>query len=114
MGQTILSLCSELEHLFKKVMNFAHTQYGEDIFRFNNPNGSNKRPINMALFESLSYFFALCIDQNKTPTKEDVDRLKGIFDKSGKFIRGIDSVASVEYRFMEIRKFLKDEYVYKS
>lgn len=107
-------LCSELELLFKKVMNFAHTQYGEDIFRFNNPNGSNKRPINMALFESLSYFFALCIDQNKTPTKEDVDRLKGIFDKSGKFIRGIDSVASVEYRFMEIRKFLKDEYVYKS
>lgn len=107
-------LCSELELLFKKVMNFAHTQYGEDIFRFNNPNGSNKRAINMALFESLSYFFALCIDQNKTPTKEDVDRLKGIFDKSGKFIRGIDSVASVEYRFMEIRKFLKDEYVYKS
>ncbi|WP_179853523.1 DUF262 domain-containing protein [Helicobacter pullorum] len=107
-------LCSELELLFKKVMNFAHTQYGEDIFRFNNPNGSNKRPINMALFESLSYFFALCIDHNKTPTKEDVDRLKGIFDKSGKFIRGIDSVASVEYRFMEIRKFLKDEYVYKS
>ena len=107
-------LCSELELLFKKVMNFAHTQYGEDIFRFNNPNGSNKRPINMALFESLSYLFALCIDQNKTPTKEDVDRLKGIFDKSGKFIRGIDSVASVEYRFMEIRKFLKDEYVYKS
>lgn len=107
-------LCGELERLFKEVMNFAHTQYGEDIFRFNNPNGSNKRPINMALFESLSYFFALCIDHNKTPTKEDVDRLKGIFDKSGKFIRGIDSVASVEYRFMEIRKFLKDEYVYKS
>ena len=68
----------------------------------------------MALFESLSYFFARCNDQNKTPRKEDVDRLKGIFDKSGKFIRGIDSVASVEYRFMEIRKFLKDEYVYKS
>ncbi|MBF7047379.1 DUF262 domain-containing protein, partial [Campylobacter volucris] len=84
-------LISELKLMFKNTMNFTYDNYGQDIFRFNNLNGINKRPINMALFESLSYLFTLCMQQGKKPSKEAIDNLKLEFDKSGKFVSGIDS-----------------------
>lgn len=103
-------LIDELKTTFKNTMNFAYDNYGQDIFRFDNAaSGTNKRPINMALFESLSYLFALCIDKNKIPTKEEIDKLKLEFNSSKKFISGIDSVSSVEYRFDRVSEFLKDK-----
>lgn len=101
-------LIGKLKVMFTKTMNFAYNNYDQDIFRFNNANKINKRPVNMALFESLSYLFALCIDKNKIPTKEEIDTLKLEFDRSEKFISGIDSVTSVDYRFNKVNEFLKD------
>ncbi|EGO1113428.1 DUF262 domain-containing protein, partial [Campylobacter jejuni] len=107
-------LISELKFMFKNTMNFTYDNYGQDIFRFNNLNGINKRPINMALFESLSYLFTLCMQQGKKPPKGAIDNLKLEFDKSGKFVSGIDSVTSVDYRFNKVDEFLKDWNDYKS
>lgn len=101
-------LISNLKSMFKKVMGFAYGNYGEDIFRFDTKE-TKKRPLNMALFESLSYLFALCIDNHKKPTKQDVDNLKQYFDKSKQFTNSIDSVTSVKHRFSEVDKFLKDK-----
>lgn len=105
-------LISKLEAIFKETMNFAYENYGESIFRFDNPNRI-KRPINMALFESLSYLFALCIEQNKKPTKQAIDELKQKFDQSIHFTSGVDGKPSVEYRFNEVIDFfnkVKDDY----
>ncbi|EIF7625259.1 hypothetical protein LFY75_001851, partial [Campylobacter jejuni] len=43
-----------------------------------------------------------------------IDNLKLEFDKSGKFVSGIDSVTSVDYRFNKVDEFLKDWNDYKS
>lgn len=102
-------LMSKLELIFKKAMNFAYENYGENIFRFDNSNGTNKRAVNMALFESLAYLFILCLDKSKKPSKESIKALKAEFDKSGKFNSGIDSIPSVKYRFDRVKEFLKEQ-----
>lgn len=102
-------LINKLEAIFEESMYFAHTHYGSDIFRFDNPNGINKRPVNMALFESLAYLFALCNDTKKHPSKESIESLKSEFDGSEKFSSGIDSIQSVKYRFDRVQEFLEEQ-----
>lgn len=103
-------LIADIRLAFTKSMFFAHNNYGADIFRFKNLNGENKRPINMALFESLAYLFVLCCDKGKIPSKESIEKLKKEkFDNPDKFIKGVDSTANVKYRFDEVEKFLEEE-----
>jgi len=47
----------ELENLFLNAMNNCYKVLGNNAYRFDNP--ERRRPINMGLFESLSYAFAL-------------------------------------------------------
>ncbi|WP_298496535.1 DUF262 domain-containing protein [Helicobacter sp. UBA3407] len=101
-------LIGEIEKDFKDSMDFAFNHYGEDIFRFDNPDGINRRPINMALFESLAYLFVLCKNSNKIPRKVSIKSLKKKFDNSGYFSSSIDSAPSVEYRFNKVEEFLND------
>lgn len=103
-----IELIADIRLEFTKSMSFAYKNYGADIFRFDNKNGENKRPINMALFESLAYLFVLCCDENKTPSKESIEKLKSNFNPD-KFIKGVDSTANVRYRFDEVERFLKEE-----
>lgn len=103
-------LIGELRLIFTRAMQFA-CGYGEDVFRFANKTEGVKRPINMALFESLTYLFALCGDYGegaKTPTKEEIEALKKEFEESGKFHSGSDSTPNVEYRFGRAREFVKE------
>lgn len=103
-------LIADIRLAFTKSMFFAHNNYGADIFRFKNLNGENKRPINMALFESLAYLFVLCCDKGKIPSKESIEKLKKEkFDNPDKFVKGVDSTANVKYRFDEVEKFLEEE-----
>lgn len=105
---SISDLIKDLKLDFKKSMSFAYKNYGEDIFRFDNPDGINRRPINMALFESLAYLFAVYPHQSKIIPKANIDALKKKFDESDKFRNSIDSVPNVEYRFGEVEKFLRE------
>lgn len=102
-------LIANIRSAFKKSMSFAYENYRADIFRFKNLNGENKRPINMALFESLAYLFVLCCDKNKIPSKESIEKLKSNFDNPDKFIKGVDSTANVKYRFDEVERFLEEK-----
>lgn len=103
-------LIRDIRLAFTKSMSFAYKNYGADIFRFKNLNGENKRPINMALFESLAHLFVLCCDKGKIPSKESIEKLKKEkFDNPDKFIKGVDSTANVKYRFDEVEKFLEEK-----
>lgn len=102
-------LIADIRLAFTKSMSFAYENYGADIFRFKNSNGENKRPINMALFESLAYLFVLCCDKGKRPNKQSIEKLKSNFDNPDKFIKGVDSTANVKYRFDEVERFLEEK-----
>lgn len=90
-----------IEHLkviFKKSMTLSCELFGSDGFRFETYN-QNKRPINMPLFESLAYFYAISNAKNMDILKEEILALKKEFDKSEYFLSSVDSSTSVKYRF---------------
>lgn len=99
-------IITTLENIFDKTMEFAYKNFGGDVFRFSNEDYLSKRPVNMALFECLSFLFALCDRQNIKIGEKELNNLKNDFDKSGKFKSGIDSTANVEYRFNEVKKLI--------
>lgn len=99
-------LIVELKEIFDNAMQFAYANFGGDVFRFSNEGYASKRAINMALFECLSFLFALCVEKNTEISKKELNNLKNDFDKSGKFKSGIDSTANVEYRFDEVKKLI--------
>lgn len=104
LNKTDSKVIVELRDMFDKTMQFAYRNFGNDVFRFSNEGYSNNRPINMALFECLSFAFALCVQNNTKINKKELNALKNDFDESGKFISGLDSVLNVEYRFNETKK----------
>ena len=99
-------IITRLKSIFDKTMQFSCQNFGGDVFRFNSDGYSSKRPVNMALFECLSFAFALCVQNNIKINKEKLDKLKSDFDKSGKFLSGLDSTLNVDYRFNEVRKLI--------
>lgn len=102
-------LIVELKEIFDNAMQFAYTNFGGDVFRFDNEGYTFKRPINMALFECLSFAFVLCVKNNIKIDKIKLDILKSDFDKSGKFVGSLDSTPNVKYRFNRVREFIGAE-----
>ncbi len=95
----------QLESRFQHAMSQSFVILGIDGFRFEAYN-VNRRPINMALFEALSYFFTL-VDieaMDRSILKKDITELKREFDKSGYFKSRVDSTISVDYRFGKVEK----------
>ena len=95
----------QIEARFQHAMSQSFAIIGPDGFRFEAKN-VNMRPINMALFETLSHFFTL-IDieaMNTNILKKNLSALKIEFDKSGYFTSRVDSTTSVEYRFEKVEK----------
>ncbi|KAF1082709.1 MAG: hypothetical protein GQF41_0476 [Candidatus Rifleibacterium amylolyticum] len=100
---------ANLEQIFEKSMRQAFLVLGADGFRFE-PRGLNKRPLNMPLFETLSFFFANIdlsnIDSNRVG--QAIVSLKREFDNSGFFKSRVDSSESVAYRYKEITRLLEE------
>ena len=95
---------------FNKAMQNILDKYDDTIFRFENKEQENrKRPINMALFECITYLFVRAIQDN---IKLDIKKIKLLkkdkFDDPSKFTFGVDSVANVNFRFDEVEKLLKE------
>jgi hypothetical protein len=99
----------ELTTLFEQAMMACFSVFVEDGFRFTDSN-INRRPVNMALFESLTYFFTLVsiekceIDSLRSKLLE----LKTIFDHSDYFAGRVDSSLSVNYRFNAVENLAKE------
>lgn len=98
----------ELFTLFTDTMDLLAQHHDSTIFRFHSY-GENKRPINMLLFESLTYLFAECKKRNIKLSQHKINHLKEEFERSGKFSRGIDGVSNVTYRFRDALKHIIGE-----
>ncbi|QEP45134.1 DUF262 domain-containing protein [Ectothiorhodospiraceae bacterium BW-2] len=103
---------SELEHIkqvFSHAMQSAWHYLGEDGFRFDMTN-INRRPINMALFEVLAYFFAITpLDAVEPETiVVAINQLKQRFDHSNEFSGRVDTSNGVAYRFNQVEQ-LKEQ-----
>jgi len=98
----------QLEGRFQHAMSQSFAILGADGFRFEAYN-VNRRPINMALFETLAHFFALVDIEatDRSTLKKGLTELRRKFDNSGYFKSRVDSTTSVEYRFGEVEKLAR-------
>ncbi|MEA3285655.1 MAG: DUF262 domain-containing protein [Synergistota bacterium] len=98
-------MLAEIQEVFFRSMIGSFNVLGPDGFRFfpRDENG-DRRPINMALFESLAYLFAILnFDRiDKMTLTDKINALKCDFDESGNFKGSVDSTKSVEYRFSKV------------
>ena len=92
-----------LETMFLNAMKQSFSILGEDAFRLpSNKNSPMKRPINMALFEVLTYFFS---DEDFYHKKELVKREYEILLEDIEFLNSFLSIDSnVKYRFNRIQE----------
>jgi len=99
-----------LEKIFLQAMERSYKIIGEDGFRFAPQTGSNKRPINMALFEVLTFLFSdNCIDSMPPEiVKDKIENIKKDFDLNGNFSSPTDSSTKVNNRFKDINKLLEE------
>lgn len=97
-----------LKNIFILAMEQSYSVLGQDAFRFMAE--EKKRPINMALFESLSYFFASFDSTSftKKKLKEEISSLKKNLDSSDFFNKNLDSTISVNARFEAFENLQKD------
>jgi len=101
----------DLKKIFKKSMKNSYEVFGKDSFRI--PSKNRRRPINMALFESLGYLMSFVeINKHKFFLKEKINELFKDRDFINSLENRIDSSKSVEVRFsnmIDILKGLSDE-----
>ncbi|MBR1604849.1 MAG: DUF262 domain-containing protein [Alphaproteobacteria bacterium] len=101
----------QLEQTFESAMRNCHKVLGKDGFRFDKRSkvGTQKRPINMGLFEILAYLFSFNINLDKIgliELKKKIDLLKQDMDEQG-ILRIIDSNVAIKYRFEAVEKMLE-------
>lgn len=102
------SIIERLEYTFMLAMDNCYKVLGEDAFRFRN-NGK-KRPINMGLFECLSYMLSIKLPENINYYDIEliINELKDEMDKSQMFMGIIDTTKGVAYRFNKADKIRED------
>jgi len=96
-----------LRNIFITSMNNVYNILGKDSFRI--PDKRKKRPVNMALFESLSYLMSFKIVK-KYPN--EVTKKINLLFQDEEFLNSltnrIDSSKSVNIRFTKMKNILKD------
>lgn len=94
---------NDLKIVFTNAMKASYDILGEDAFRFKVTN-INRRPINMALFESIAYFFSIfdLSSINIQCLKIELDNLKLYFDDSIATTGRVDTSSGVNFRFSEV------------
>jgi hypothetical protein len=96
-----------LKEVFSLAMQNCHDVLGDGAFRFDKAGDtSNRRPINMGLFESLGYLFSLKLPDSidRGHLKAKILDLKNEMDQKDFFLGIIDSNIGVNYRFDEAHK----------
>lgn len=96
------NLIAKYEALFCHAMSVSYDLLGENGFRFSG--NVIRRPINMPLFEALTYLFSF-IPKNigfdkRTELLSNIEVVKLEFDNSSYFSGNIDSTTSLAYRFL--------------
>jgi len=95
-----------LKKIFKTSMSNVYNFLGNNAFRI--PNNERKRPINMALFESLSYLMSFdIVNKNPNEVKRKINLLFNDKEFLNSLTERIDSSRSVEVRFSKMKNILK-------
>jgi len=95
-----------LKKIFKTSMSNVYNFLGSNAFRI--PNNERKRPINMALFESLSYLMSFdIVNKNPNEVKRKINVLFNDKEFLNSLTERIDSSRSVEVRFSKMKNILK-------
>ena len=98
----------DYENPFVRCMQISAHLFGENGFRFSG-NGI-RRPINMPLFEALSYLFSFVPEKIDYTWAArlilDIESVKEEFDDSRYFSGNIDSTTSVSFRFDRMDKII--------
>lgn len=97
-----------LERNFDKTMSYISQEYEDTAFRFLSKENNRKRPVNMGLFESVTYAFMLAQEQNITIDKAKFNELKANVDEPKYFTYGIDSKENVDFRFSKFEELLRE------
>lgn len=92
----------ELKESFFRSMKLSFDLFQSDGFRFKT-NNNIKRPVNMALFESLGYLYTMLpMNTDNSLIKNEISKLKDEFNNSEKFTNSVDSSTNVNYRFQSV------------
>lgn len=103
-----------MRQLFVKAMKAASSIFGNDAFRKRREANDRRRPINKALFETLSVWLAKCSDQERERLVEKKNIVKRLFielNNDDKFFYALSSGTgqkdSVNYRHRKIRELIQ-------
>lgn len=97
---------NELKNIFKRAMKNSYEIFGKDAFRI--PSKYRKRPVNMALFESLGYLMSFKgVENQKDFLQKEVKKLFNDKEFVDSLENRIDSSKSVEMRFNKMMVILK-------
>lgn len=91
---------NNIKNIFINAMEKIHRIVGDDAFRFNRrKNDSQRRPINMLLFEALGYMFMDAEENSEDLSFLDFNRIKNDFDDSNLFDGKNDTEARINERY---------------
>lgn len=103
-----LNSCNEskliyLKEVFIKSIERFYYIMGKDGFRYESKANGKKRPINMLLFETLTYIFSkLTSSNNESEIRRKTIKLKEEMVNMPYLHKNIDSLTSVDYRFVTL------------
>lgn len=94
-----VNLLEECKIFFITAMTNCYRVMGKDAFRFQSET-EHRRPINMPLFEIMTYIFADNQMLHNIPlTKKEVEKFKNKFDHQQMFTENVDSTLNVDERY---------------
>ena len=101
------SVIEAARNKFLLAMERIHRILGNDAFRFEPKESGTRRPINMLLFEVLTYLFTYEEVENKKTNPVIKEWKKEIDKTGGAFRESVDATSSVTARFEDVKRLLE-------
>lgn len=102
-----VELLNECKNAFYTAMTNCYDVLGSNAFRFDSDT-SNRRPVNMPLFEVLMYVFSdNQFTDHKEYTRKAVEKFKRTFDHQQMFAGNVDSTINLNERYNLAEKLIK-------
>ena len=101
------SVIEAARNKFLLAMERIHRILGNDAFRFEPKESGTRRPINMLLFEVLTYLFTYEEVENEETNPVIMEWKKEIDKTGGAFRESVDATSSVTARFEDVERLLE-------
>lgn len=102
------SLIEQCGRSFLQAMTYALEYLGPDAFRFNPKQNGMRRPVNMPLFEMITYILSYSGIRSKIDrVAGEIRKFKELYDSKPMFMSNVDSSTNVNLRFDIAENLLK-------